>query len=64
MKNILNFIWENKEWLFSGLGLSIFGFLSYKFKKNNSNCKIKQNQKSGKNCTNIQIGGDYKNERK
>lgn len=62
----MNFIIDNKEWIFSGIGISIFGlagsFLIFVFKKfilkNNKSDNSKQNIKSGKNSTNIQVGGD------
>lgn len=54
----MEWIIENKEWIFSGVGVvvisTIVGFL---FNKNQKAIKMKQ--KSGKNSTNIQIGGDY-----
>lgn len=53
----MEWIMENKEWLFSGIAiaipLSIVGWITSK----NGN---KQVQKSGKNSTNIQVGGDFK----
>ncbi|WP_368205829.1 hypothetical protein [Aeromonas sp. s5] len=53
----MEWILENKEWLFSGVAiaipLAIIGwFLSGKVNK--------QVQKGGNNSTNIQIGGDFK----
>jgi hypothetical protein len=61
---VLNWIISNKEWVFSGVGLVIFGgifkFLMWVFKKQNREKAdiINQSQKSGKNSTNIQIAGD------
>lgn len=53
----MEWIIENKEWLFSGifiaLPLSIIGWIISK--RGN-----KQVQKGGKNSTNIQVGGDFK----
>lgn len=53
----MEWIHENKDWLFSGvaiaLPLAIIGwFVSSK--------KNKQSQKGGNNSTNIQVGGDFK----
>jgi hypothetical protein len=53
---IWNWIVANKEWLFSGilvtLPLAIAGWFFHK--RNN-----KQVQKSGNNSTNVQIGGNF-----
>ena len=53
----MEWIIENKEWLFSGIAialpLSIEGWII-------SNRGDKQVQKGGKNSTNIQVGGDFK----
>jgi len=52
--NQLNWIIENKEWLFSGLAvalpLAVIGWIV-------GSKKIKQKQKAGDNSTNIQVGG-------
>ena len=52
---MINWIVNNKEWLFSGILISIpialFGLMA----KNN---KLNQKQKNGSNSTNIQIGGN------
>lgn len=53
----MEWILENKEWLFSGVAiaipLAIIGWLT-------SSRRNKQTQKSGDNSTNIQIGGNFK----
>lgn len=53
----MEWILENKEWLFSGVAiaipLAIIGWL-FSWKMN------KQVQKGGDNSTNIQVGGDFK----
>ena len=53
----MEWIIENKEWLFSGIAialpLSIVGWII-------SNRGDKQVHKGGKNSTNIQVGGDFK----
>ncbi|HHC6666492.1 TPA: hypothetical protein ACN33Q_000276 [Vibrio parahaemolyticus] len=53
----MDWIIENKEWLFSGVliavPLAVLGcFFSTK--------RVKQTQKGGDNSTNIQIGGNFK----
>lgn len=52
----MDWIIENKEWLFSGVGISIIGLIYYLIVKNKRN-KV-QKQKAGKNSTNVQAGGD------
>ena len=53
----MDWIIENKEWLFSGIAvaapLTILGWII-------SSCGNKQVQKDGKNSTNIQVGGNLK----
>lgn len=52
----MNWMIENKEWLFSGLLVAVpLAALGFLFSRNNS----KQVQKSGKNSTNIQVGGSF-----
>jgi hypothetical protein len=47
---------DNKEWLFSGVGVFIFGvIISFFTRKNASNS---QTQKSGDNSNNYQASGD------
>ena len=48
---------NNKEWVFSGIGVFILGLIVTLLTKKNSN-KISQKQKSGNNSTNIQAGGN------
>lgn len=52
-------IWllKNKDWIFSGIGVSIIGiFASWLFRRNKSS----QTQKAGNNSANYQAGGDIK----
>lgn len=53
----MEWIFQNKEWLFSGIAiaipLTIIGWLSV-------SPGNKQAQKSGNNSTNIQVGGNLK----
>lgn len=56
----MNWIIENKEWVFSGIGIFIIGLIISIFKIRNSRNSIRMKQKSGSNSTNIQIGGDFK----
>ena len=54
MKDILAWISHNYEWVFSGIGVFVLGIIVATFKKNH----LKQNQKSGNNSQNIQVGGN------
>ena len=51
---------QNKEWVFSGIGVPIvIGIITFLFKRKNSkggSNGVQQNQSSGKNSTNIQGG--------
>lgn len=56
MEKILNWVKDNYEWLFGGIGATIVtGLIGFLLKKNNG-ISIKQNQKSRDNSTNTQIG--------
>ncbi|WP_424687935.1 hypothetical protein [Halarcobacter ebronensis] len=51
----MEWILENKEWLFSGIAIAIpIAIIGWFISKK----VIKQNQKSGDNSTNIQVGGN------
>ncbi len=52
---------DNKEWIFSGIGVFIIGGLVKWLFNRNTAKSYKMKQKSGDNSINIQIGGDYKN---
>ena len=52
----MQWIIDNKDWIFSGIGIVILSFVIRLFIKKQAN--IKQSQKSGKNSTNYQAGGD------
>lgn len=54
----MQWIIDNKEWIFSGVGISILSILIRLFTKRKTK-NITMKQKSGANSTNIQIGGDY-----
>jgi hypothetical protein len=47
----MKWIIDNKEWVFSGIGVAILGWLFFR----SSN---KQVQKGGNNSKNIQVGGN------
>lgn len=49
---MFEYILQNKEWLFSGLGITIASWL---FLRNKAS---QLTQKSGNNSTNIQVGGN------
>jgi len=52
----MEWIINNKEWLFSGIGVfTVSTIIGFMFNKKNS---TKQTQKSGKNSTNYQSGRD------
>jgi hypothetical protein len=55
----MEWIVENKEWIFSGIGVFVLGIIYALFKKKKKSKSIKMKQKSGDNSTNTQIGGDY-----
>lgn len=57
MENFVSWIIDNKEWLFSGAGLVVIGWLvRLIFKKRNGS--INQNIHSGDNSINLQAGKD------
>jgi len=59
----MKWILDNKEWIFSGVGVAIVLLGIKIFKKPSHKGKnIKLKQKSGSNSTNIQIGGDFKSD--
>ncbi|MCG3697735.1 hypothetical protein [Aliarcobacter butzleri] len=51
MDIIIDWISKHYEWIFSGIGVFLISL--FFLKKGN-----RQNQKSGNNSTNIQVGGD------
>lgn len=51
----MDWIFNNKEWLFSGAGLTVLGLIGYFFKKKQ---QLNQKQKAGDNSTQIQGGRD------
>lgn len=55
MENLLSIITENKEWLFSGLAVAIFGYF---FKKKGES--VNKKQKAGNDSRNYMAGGDIK----
>lgn len=61
IENIINFITENKEWLFNGIiGAILLGIITILFSSNRAN----QKQKMGHNSTGYQSVGNitiYKN---
>lgn len=54
----MDWILENKEWIFSGVGVFAIGIIISIFRKKNKSPNMVQ--KSGKNSTNYQSGGDMK----
>ncbi|WP_373330684.1 hypothetical protein [Salmonirosea aquatica] len=55
----MNWIIDNKEWIFSGIGVFIIGIVITFMTRERKNKSVKMKQKSGSNSKNIQIGGDY-----
>ncbi|WP_375320668.1 hypothetical protein [Aliivibrio logei] len=53
----MSWLVENKEWLFSGIGVSAIICILSLFKRRTG---LTQIQKSGSNSTNYQAGGDIK----
>jgi hypothetical protein len=51
----MNWVIENKEWVFSGIGVFIISFIATLILKSRYN---KQSQKLGNQSTGIQVGGD------
>jgi plastocyanin domain-containing protein len=59
ISDTIEFILMNKEWIFSGVGISILSCLVWLFfRKKNEKSKIVQTQKSGKKSVNIQVQGN------
>lgn len=57
MADITNYIINNKEWIFSGIGVFFLTLLvGLLFRQGTA--KSSQNIKAGDNSTNIQVGGD------
>ena len=52
---------ENKEWIFSGVGVFVFGLIISFFRSRKERKPTKMKIKSGSHSTNIQIGGDLNN---
>lgn len=55
----MNWIIENKEWIFSGIGVFIIGLIATFLTRKERTKSTKMKQKSGSKSNNIQIGGDY-----
>ena len=53
----MNWIIENKEWLFSGAAIVVIGLVVRFFKGSSATSVNNQVQKGGHNSTNIQVGG-------
>lgn len=55
MHDLIAYIITNKEWIFSGVGILILGWIiNLLFSKRKDNSKITLNQKSGSKSINIQ----------
>ena len=51
---MFEYLIDNKEWIFSGVGVTAISWLL--FRKSSASS---MSQKGGKNSKNIQVGGDY-----
>lgn len=51
---VLEYLIDNKEWIFSGVGVAAISWFLLRKSSTSS-----MSQKGGKNSTNIQVGGNY-----
>ena len=51
---MLDYLIDNKEWIFSGIGVAVISWVLFRASGNKSN----MSQKGGDNSTNIQVGGN------
>lgn len=56
MDQAIEFMKNNYQWIFGGIGVAIIGWIILLFQKKHTSTTIKQNQKGGDNSTNTQIG--------
>lgn len=54
----MEWIIQNKEWFFSGLGVAIITIIWSLLKRGKSGRIVRQKQKSGSHSNNIQAGGN------
>mgnify|MGYP001328530245 CR=1 FL=1 len=54
----MNWLIENKEWVFSGVGVFVLGLIITWLARHRGTGSHKQIQKSGGNSKNYQAGGD------
>lgn len=58
MANLMQWMNDNKEWIFSGIGLAVIGLIwKFLFKEKSSSGRS-QTIRSGRNSTNFQAGRD------
>ena len=55
--SLLDYILRNKEWIFSGVGVALLGWVAYLWRRKRTT-SLSQRQSSGSNSTNIQAGRD------
>lgn len=55
---MIEWILDNLNWIFSGIGVFVLSLLLLLFKRKKGRGNVMK-QKAGNNSTNIQIGGDY-----
>lgn len=56
VSDALAWVLENKEWIFSGIGVAAIGWLFLLFKRRQNG--LSQRQRSGDNSTNLHSGRD------
>ncbi|WP_228052530.1 hypothetical protein [Nodosilinea sp. LEGE 07298] len=61
MDKLMQWFNDNKEWVFSGIGLSVIGLIWKFFFKDKSSSSRSQTIRSGRNSTNFQAGRDINN---
>ena len=54
----MDWLWENREWVFSGAGVTVIGVAVAQFlrRKGKERLSIHQNQSGGASSNNVQIG--------
>jgi hypothetical protein len=55
---MFDWLWKNKEWVFSGVGVAVIAGLVAWLRSSKQKIALKQTQRSGAHSTNLQAGGD------
>ena len=66
LENPMDWIWDNREWLFSGVAVVAIGsFVTWLFRsRKKGGTAYRQRQSGGKGSTNVQIGSIGRDDRK